>query len=212
MNPSRIFIERPIMTILVMVFFLFMGSLGYYKLPISDMPDVDFPTITVKTVYPGTSPETIANIVSTPLEKQFMQIPGLTSVTSQNTLGNSQIVLNFDLTRNLDGAALDVQAAITQAQAYLPPNLPYPPTFQKVNPSDTPVIYIVMMSDSVDLAEIYRYGFTLVAQRLSMVEGVAQVLVHGQPYAARIDVDPYLASTMNLGLGLFSLSSCRKHP
>ncbi len=198
MNPSRIFIERPIMTILVMVFFLFMGFLGYYRLPISDMPDVDFPTITVKTVYPGTSPETIANIVSTPLEKQFMQIPGLTSVASQNTLGNSQIVLNFDLTRNLDGAALDVQAAITQAQAYLPPNLPYPPTFQKVNPSDTPVIYIVMMSDSIDLAEIYRYGFTLIAQRLTMVEGVAQVIVHGQPYAARIDIDPYLASTMNL--------------
>lgn len=198
MNPSRLFIERPIMTILVMFFFLFMGALGYYRLPISDMPDVDFPTITVKTVYPGASPETIATIVSTPLEKQFMQIPGLTSVASQNTLGNSQIVLNFDLTRNLDGAALDVQAAITQAQAYLPPALPYPPVFQKVNPSDTPVIYIVMMSDSVDLAEIYRYGFTLVAQRLSMVEGVAQVLVHGQPYAARIDVDPYLASTMNL--------------
>jgi len=198
MNPSRIFIERPIMTVLVMVFFLFMGFLGYYRLPISDMPDVDFPTITVKTVYAGTSPETIANIVSAPLEKQFMQIPGLTSVTSQNTLGNSQIVLNFDLTRDLDGAALDVQAAITEAQAFLPPNLPYPPVFQKVNPSDTPIIYIVMMSDSVDLAEIYRYGFTLVAQRLTMVEGVAQVLVHGQPYAARIDVDPYLASTMDI--------------
>ncbi len=186
------------MTTLVMVFFLFMGWLGYYKLPISDMPNVDFPTITVSTYYPGTSPETIATIITTPLEKQFMQIPGLTSVSSQNTLGNSQIVLNFDLTRNLDGAALDVQAAITQAQAYLPPKLPYPPIFQKVNPSDTPIMYIVMMSDSVELAEIYRYGFTLVAQRLSMVEGVAQVLVQGQPYAARVGVDPFLASTMDL--------------
>lgn len=186
------------MTVLVMVFLFFMGVLGYWKLPISDMPDVDFPAITVTTVYPGTSPETIATIVTTPLEKQFMQIPGLTSVSSQNTLGNSQIVLNFDLSRNLDGAALDVQAAITQAQAFLPRNLPYPPIFQKVNPSDTPVMYIAMMSDSVDLAEIYRYGFTLVAQRLSMVEGVAQVLVQGQPYAARIGVDPYLVSTMDI--------------
>jgi len=198
MNPSRIFIERPIMTILVMVSFLVMGLLGYAKLPISDMPNVDYPTITVSTYYPGASPETMANIITTPLEKQFMQIPALTSVTSQSTLGNSQIVLNFELNRDIDGAALDVQAAITQAQGYLPPNLPYPPVFQKVNPSDTPVMYIVMMSDSVDLAEIYRYGFTLVAQRLSMVEGVAQVLVQGQPYAARIDVDPYLTSTMNL--------------
>jgi len=197
-NPSRIFIQRPIMTVLVMVFLFFMGVLGYWKLPINDMPNVDFPAITVSTMYPGASPETIATIVTTPLEKQFMQIPGLTSVSSKNTLGNSQIVLNFDLSRNLDGAALDVQAAITQAQAYLPPNLPYPPIFQKFNPSDTPILDIVMMSDSVDLSEIYRYGFTLVAQRLSMVDGVAQVLVQGQPYAARVGVDPYLVSTMDL--------------
>ena len=196
MNPSRIFVERPIMTTLFMTFLFMMGVLGYIRLPVSDMPDVDFPTITVKAAFPGTNPETMANIVAVPLEKQFMQIPGLHKVTSQNTLGSTQIVLNFDLSRNIDLAAVDVQSAIFQAQAFLPPDLPTPPSYQKVNPSDTPVMYICLMSESVDLAEIYKYGFTLLAQRLSMVDGVAQVLVYGTPYAARIDIDPYLVSTM----------------
>jgi HAE1 family hydrophobic/amphiphilic exporter-1 len=186
------------MTTLLMAFFFMMGVLSFMRLPVSDMPNVDFPTITVKAAFPGTNPETMANIVAVPLEKQFMQIPGLQKVTSQNTLGSTQIVLNFDLSRNIDLAAVDVQSAIYQAQAFLPPDLPTPPSYQKVNPSDTPVMYISLMSESIDLAEIYKYSFTLLAQRLSMVDGVAQVLVYGTPYAARIDMDPYLVSTMGL--------------
>lgn len=197
-NLSRPFILRPIMTILVMVFMLFMGFLGYEQLPVSDLPNVDFPTITVTTQYPGTSPETIANIVSAPLEKQFMGIPAVANVTSSNTLGQSKIVLQFDLDKNIIEAAQEVQQAITQATAYLPPNLPYPPTYQKVNPSDTPILYISLTSETMDLGELYKYGFTIIAQRLSMLEGVAQVLVYGAPYAARINFDPYYISTLGL--------------
>lgn len=186
------------MTILVMTFLLFMGFLGYEKLPVSDLPTVDFPTIAVTTQFPGTSPDTIANIVSAPLEKQFMAIPGVTNVTSQNTLGVSKIVLQFELDKDINVAAQEVQQAITQAQAFLPPNLPYPPVYQKVNPSDTPILYIALTSETLDLGEMYKYGFTIIAQRLSMIEGVAQVLVYGAPYAARINFDPYYISTLGL--------------
>lgn len=205
MNLSRIFILRPIMTILVMAFLLFMGFLGYEKLPVSDLPSVDYPTIMVTTQFPGTNPETMANIVSAPLEKQFMTIPGISTVTSQNTLGVSKIVLQFELNKDINVASGEVQQAITQAQAFLPPNLPYPPTYQKVNPSDTPILYIALTSETMDLGELYKYGFTMIAQRLSMIEGVAQVLVYGAPYAARINFDPYYIST--LGLTFDDLSS-----
>lgn len=200
MNISAPFIKRPIMTTLVMIALLMVGILSYIKLPVSDLPNVDYPTIDVKVPFPGASPETMANTVAAPLEKQFMTIQGVTRVTSNSTLGNTQITLQFDVSKSLDSAALDVQTAISKAQGQLPQDLPNPPTFSKVNPSDTPIVYIAVTSDTMSLQDIYTYAYTFIGQRLSTIEGVAQVLTYGSPYAVRVQVNPELISAQGLTL------------
>jgi len=198
---SDIFIHRPVMTTLVMFGILLFGITGYRLLPVSDLPNVDFPTIQVTASLPGASPETMASAVATPLEKQFSTIAGLDSMTSSNTLGATQIVLQFNLSRNIDAAAQDVQAAISVAQSNLPNDMTNPPSFKKVNPADKPIIYFALTSPTLPLSDLDEYGQTLLAQRISMVGGVAQVLVYGsQKYAVRIRLDP--SRLANKGIGL----------
>jgi HAE1 family hydrophobic/amphiphilic exporter-1 len=201
MNLGAIFIIRPVMTTLVMVAILFFGIIGYQNLPISDLPNVDYPTLQVTSTLPGASAETMASAVSMPLEKQFATIAGLTQMTSTSTLGQSLITLQFDQARNMDGAALDVQAAITAAAKQLPPQMTIPPTFSKVNPASQPVIYLAVSSVTRTLHDVDYYAETLIAQRLSRVGGVAQVQVNGsQVYAVRVQVNPERLATYNLGI------------
>lgn len=188
------------MTILVMLTILVIGSLAYKKLPVSDLPNVDYPTIQVQVSYPGANPETMASTCAVPLEREFMTINGLVSLTSNSALGSTQLILQFNLDKSIDSAALDVQAAINRAQPYLPGDLPYNPTYQKVNPSATPIMYLVVASDTMTQAELYDYGNTYIGQRLNMVEGVSEVDTYGSPYAARIQVDPEKLAAMNIGI------------
>src|SRR5579885_900757 len=192
MNLSEIFIRRFVMTTLLMLGILLFGVMGYKLLPVSDLPNVDFPTLLVTASLPGASPETMASSVATPLENQFSTIAGLSSMTSVNSLGSTQITLEFDLDRSLDGAAVDVQAAITQASRLLPLGMPTPPTFTKVNPADQPVLYLALTSKTVPLWTLDEYGETQVAKRISMISGVAQVQVLGaQKYAVHVQMDPH---------------------
>jgi HAE1 family hydrophobic/amphiphilic exporter-1 len=191
MNLSSLFIKRPIATTLIMMAIIVAGFYGYRQLPVSDLPNVDFPTINVSAVLPGASPETMASSVATPLEKQFSTIAGVTSMTSTSSQSVTSITLQFELSRNLDAAAQDIQAAISVAQSQLPSDMPSPPSFRKVNPADQPILYIALTSPTLALSELDEYGETLLAQRISMVDGVAQVLVYGsQKYAVRIQLDP----------------------
>ena len=191
MNLSATFIRRPVMTTLVMASILLFGILAYRQLPVSDLPSVDYPTIQVTANVPGSNPETMASAVATVLEKQFSTIAGIDTMTSVSMLGRTQITLQFVLTRNIDAAAQDVQAAITRAQRQLPTNMPTPPSYQKVNPADTPFLYLMLTSTTQPLSALDEFGQTLIGQRLSMVDGVAQVLVYGsQKYAVRIQADP----------------------
>ncbi|MCX5908798.1 MAG: efflux RND transporter permease subunit [Deltaproteobacteria bacterium] len=206
MNISETFIRRPIATTLLMLAILLFGIVGYRQLPVSDLPNVDFPTILVTASLPGASPDTMASAVATPLEKQFSTIAGLDSMTSTNALGNTQITLQFDLSRNIDAAAQDVQAAIARAARQLPPELPSPPSYSKVNPADQPVLYLSLSSATLPLSTVDDYAQTLLAQRISMVSGVAQVLVFGaQKYAVRVQVDPKLLA--NRGIGIDEVAS-----
>src|SRR5256885_8199179 len=166
MNVSQTFIERPIATSLLMVAIGMFGLLASRSLPVSDLPNVDFPTLLVTASLPGANPETMASAVATPLENQFSTIAGLESMTSVNSLGNTQITLEFDLSRKLDGAAVDVQAAITQASRLLPQGMPTPPTFTKVNPADQPILYIALTSPTLPLYTLDEYAETRLAQRL----------------------------------------------
>ncbi len=201
MNISRPFIDRPVMTTLVMAAILVFGTMSFRGLPVNDLPNVDFPTITVSTTLPGAGPETMASAVATPLEKQFSTIDGLDSMTSANYLGISQITLQFSLKKNLDAAALDVQAAISRAGAQLPPELPAPPSFQKVNPAASPILFIAMTSPTLPLSTLDEYAETFMAQRISMISGVAQVLVFGsQKYAVRVQLNPDALASIGLGL------------
>src|SRR6201984_733574 len=179
MNLSEPFIRRPVMTTLVMSGILIFGVMGYRLLPVSDLPNVDFPTILVTAALPGANPETMASAVATPLERQFSTIAGLDSMTSANGIGYSQITLQFNLSRALDGAALDVQAAITQAAPLLPAGMPTTPTFRKSNPADQPIIFFSLESETVPLWVLDEYAETTIAQRISTVPGVAQVQVQG---------------------------------
>jgi HAE1 family hydrophobic/amphiphilic exporter-1 len=198
---SELFIRRPVMTTLVMTGILIFGIMAYRLLPVSDLPNVDFPTIQVSAVLPGASPETMASSVATPLEKQFSTIAGVDSMNSQNSLGNSQITLQFNLSRDLDAAAQDVQAAIARAARQLPPNMPSPPTYQKVNPADQPILYLALTSPTLPLYTLDEYGETMLSQRISMVAGVAQVQVFGaQKYAVRIQLDPSQLATRGIGI------------
>jgi HAE1 family hydrophobic/amphiphilic exporter-1 len=158
MSFTESFIKKPIMTTLLMVLVLLFGSAAFFSLPISDLPVVDSPVITVTVGYPGASPDTMASTVAAPLESQFMQIPGLKSIISTNTDSQTQIMLTFDLDRSIDLAAPDVQAAISRAQANLPTDLPAPPTYTKTNPSDTPIMYLMVTSDSLTPGQLYDYA------------------------------------------------------
>ena len=200
MNLTTLFIKRPIMTTLVMVAILFFGIVAYQQLPVSDLPNVDFPTITVSAVLPGASPATMAATVATPLEKQFSTIAGVDNMTSTSSLGLTQIVIQFSLDRDIDAAAQDVQAAITQTLRGLPQGI-LPPSYQKTNPAGAPILTLALTSDQVRLSRLDEYAETTIAQRLSTVSGVAQVLVFGaQKYAVRVQLDPSQLATRNLAL------------
>src|SRR5512136_420421 len=201
MNLSDIFIRRPIMTTLVMAAILLFGFVAYRSLPVSDLPNVDFPTILVTVNLPGASPETMASTIATPLEKQFSTIAGLDSMTSTNGLGISKITLQFNLSRNIDAAAQDVQTAISTAASQLPQNMPTPPTFRKVNPADQPVLYIAMSTSTLPLSVVDEYAENLLAQRISMISGVAEVMVYGaQKYAVRARLDPKALAAKGIGI------------
>jgi HAE1 family hydrophobic/amphiphilic exporter-1 len=200
MNITTVFIKRPVMTTLVMVAILFFGIVAYRKLPVSDLPNVDFPTISVTAVLPGASPSTMAATVATPLEKQFSTIAGVDNMTSTSSLGQTSVVIQFSLDRNIDAAAQDVQAAITQTLRGLPQGI-LPPSYQKTNPADAPILTLALTSDQVPLSQLDEYAQTTIAQRLSTVAGVAQVLVFGaQKYAVRVQLDPSQLATRNLAL------------
>ena len=201
MSISDLFIRRPIMTTLVMAAILIFGIFAYQLLPVSDLPNVDFPTILVSASLPGASPDTMASSVATPLEKQFSTIAGIDSMTSTNSLGLTNITIQFNLSRSLDGAALDVQAAITAAGGQLPPQMPTPPTFQKVNPADSPILYLALSSPTMKLSDVDEAAETTIAQNVSMVNGVAQVQVFGaQKYAMRAQLDPSALASRQIGI------------
>jgi HAE1 family hydrophobic/amphiphilic exporter-1 len=198
---SQLFIERPVMTTLVMAAILIFGVFAYQLLPVSDLPNVDFPTILVSASLPGASPDTMASSVATPLEKQFSTIAGIDSMTSTNSLGQTNITIQFNLSRSLDGAALDVQAAMTAAGGQLPPEMPTPPTFQKVNPADSPILYLALSSPTMKLSDVDEAAETTIAQNVSMVSGVAQVQVYGaQKYAMRAQLDPSALASRQIGI------------
>jgi hydrophobic/amphiphilic exporter-1 (mainly G- bacteria), HAE1 family len=201
MNISAIFIKRPVMTTLLMLAILFFGILGFRTLPISDLPNVDFPTITVSASLPGASPETMSSAVATPLERQFSTIDGIDSINSSSSLGQTSITLQFSLERDIDSAAQDVQAAISQAVKQLPSNMPSPPTYRKVNPSAAPILYLAINSDTLPLYEVDKYAESFLSPRISMVNGVAEVGIFGsQKYAVRVQVDPDKLAAYGLGL------------
>ena len=201
MNIAELFIRRPVMTTLVMLGILLFGFMGYRHLPVNDLPNVDFPTLQVSASLPGASPETMASSVATPLERQFSTIAGIDSMTSSSALGMTQITVQFTLDRDIDAAAQDVQAAITAAIRQLPPEMPSPPTYQKVNPADQPILYLSLNSPTLPLSLVDEYGETLMAQRISMVSGVAQVAVFGaQKYAVRVQLDPRLLASRGIGI------------
>ena len=201
MNLSSIFIRRPVATTLLMAAVLIFGGLAYGVLPVADLPSVDFPTIRVQAALPGASPETMASSVALPLEKQFSAIAGLTSMNSTSTQGGTEITLQFDLSRDIDAAAQDVQAMIGRASRQLPGEMPAPPSYQKVNPADNAIFFIVMRSSTLSLTALDELAQSNVAQRISMVSGVAQVNIFGsQKYAVRIDVDPRQLAARGLGI------------
>jgi HAE1 family hydrophobic/amphiphilic exporter-1 len=201
MNLSELFIRRPIMTTLVMAGILIFGLMSYRLLPISDLPSVDYPTIQVTASRPGASPETMASSVARPLEKQFSSIAGLDLLNSTSTLGNTQITLQFNLSRQIDDAAQDVEAAISAASGQIPSDLPNPPSYSKVNPADQPILYLYMYSPTLQLSQVDSYAQTYLAQKLSTINGVAQVQVYGsQKYAARIQLDPSKLASYQIGL------------
>jgi HAE1 family hydrophobic/amphiphilic exporter-1 len=201
MNLSEVFIKRPVATTLLVVGILVFGVLAYQQLPVADLPSVDFPTIRVTAALPGASPETMASSVALPLERQFTSIAGLTSINSSSTQGGTDITLQFDLNRNIDAAAQDVQAMIGRASRQLPPEMPSPPSYQKVNPADQSIFFIVLRSATLPLSALDEIAQSNLAQRISTVSGVAQVNVFGsQKYAVRVDVDPRELAARSLGI------------
>jgi HAE1 family hydrophobic/amphiphilic exporter-1 len=201
MNLSELFIKRPVTTTLIVLGIIVFGAMSYRLLPVSDLPTVDFPTIQVNAGLPGASPETMASAVALPLEKQFATIAGLNSINSTSSQGGTNITLQFDLSRNIDAAAQDVQAMIAKTARQLPPQMPAPPSYQKVNPGDQPVLFLVLHSETLPMSMIDEYAESTIAQRISMVNGVAQVNVFGAAkYAVRIDVDPRQLAAHGIGI------------
>jgi multidrug efflux pump len=201
MNFSAPFIQRPIATTLLTAAIALAGIVAFKELPVSPLPQVDFPTISVSASLPGASPEIMASSVSTPLEREFGRIAAVTEMTAQSTLGQTSITLQFDLSRNIDAAARDVEAAINAARSYLPANLPNNPTYRKVNPADAPIMIVALTSDKLTPAQLYDAASTILQQRLSQISGVGQVLVGGSSApAVRINVNPTQLNSYGLQL------------
>jgi HAE1 family hydrophobic/amphiphilic exporter-1 len=201
MNVSQLFIERPIMTVLVCLSIILFGAVAFRELPVAALPSVDYPTIAVSAALPGASPETMASTVATPLERQFSTIAGISQMSSVNSLGSSQITVQFNLSRNIDAAAQDVQAAISAAGGLLPSTMPRPPTYQKANPADQAVYYLSLTSDTLPPYKVSEFADLILAQRISMVAGVSSVQVFGnQKYAVRVDLDPNQLAAHNIGI------------
>jgi HAE1 family hydrophobic/amphiphilic exporter-1 len=190
-NISELFIRRPVMTILVMLGIVVFGIAGFKKLPVSSLPNVDFPTIQVTAELSGANPDTMAAAVATVLEKQFSTIAGIDSMTSISGQGTTAVTIQFNLDRDIDAAAQDVNSAIAATARLLPPAMPTPPSFRKVNPADFPVFFLALTSDTLPISTVNEYAETYLAQRISTINGVAQVQVFGQQkYAVRVQVDP----------------------
>jgi HAE1 family hydrophobic/amphiphilic exporter-1 len=201
MNLSAPFIRRPVMTTLVMASFVAFGVVAYRALPVSDLPAVDFPTIAVSASLPGASPDTMAASVATPLERQFSNIAGIKAMNSSSTQGSTSVTIEFDLERDIDAAAQDVQSAISATLGQLPPNMPSPPTFRKVNPADQPILFLSVTSPTLPLSDLNRYAQDLIAQRIATIPGVAEVSLRGgQKYAVRIELDPRELTARGIGL------------
>src|SRR5438270_4939811 len=190
MNLSEPFINKPVMTAVLTLSVILFGILAYFQLPVNDLPAVDYPVIQVTVGYPGASPDTIANNIATPLERQFMQINGLEVVTSKSTQGVATFTLQFALDKHIDAAATDVQTAISQATGSLPADLPAPPTFSKTNPNDEPILYLALTSSSVTPGQLYDYGSTQIGQQISILPGVSRISVFVTKSALRIKADP----------------------
>ena len=212
MNLSEPFIRRPIMTTLVMISILFLGLVAFDALPVSDLPNVEYPTIQVSTGYPGASPSAMANYVTSPLERQFTSIDGIETISSSSSTGNSLIVLQFDLNKNLDAAAQDVQAALNRATPYLPANLPNNPVYTKTNPAQSPIMYIAVTADSIPLGQLYEYAYTIIGRRLGMIDGISSVNVYGSKSAVRIQINPDLLAAHQIGLEEISNAIIQGNP
>src|SRR5579883_1645511 len=201
MNISETFIRRPIATSLLMAGIAMFGIISYRALPVSDLPQVDYPTINVSASLPGANPDTMASAVATPLERQFTTIAGLDSMTSSSSQGSTNVTLQFDLSRDIDGATVDVETAIAEAMPLLPPGMPTPPSFRKQNPGDMPIINLFLTSPTMRLSDVDEYAETVVAKAISMVNGVSQVQVFGSAkYAVRVQVDPNELAAKKIGL------------
>jgi HAE1 family hydrophobic/amphiphilic exporter-1 len=197
---SKPFIERPVMTMLLTASIIVFGFLTFKQLAVNDLPAVDYPVIQVSVNYPGANPETMANTIATPLEKQFTQIPGITLTTSSSTQGSTNITLQFDLSKSVDAAATDVQAAIQRAMGQLPNDLPQPPRFEKSNPNDQPVFFIALTSDTLTDGDLYKYATSQVQQRINILPGVSQVQIFGVKAAIRVKADPGALAARNMTL------------
>lgn len=201
MNISEIWIRRPVMTTMVMLGILFLGLLSYKKLPISNLPNVDFPTISVSAFLPGADPETMASTVATPLEKQFSAISGIDSMTSQSVLGQTSINIQFNLERDIDAAALDVNAAIAAAMGVLPRSMPNPPVYKKVNPADMPIVFLALCADELPVSDLQDFAENVLIPNLSTINGIAEVdVVPAQRYAVRIQVNPMTLANRGIGI------------
>ena len=201
MNFCEPFVRRPVMTVLVMAGILIFGLAGYRLLPVSTLPNVDFPTIQVTGELPGASPETMASAVATVLERQFSTIAGIDEMTSISGQGVTRIVIQFNLDRDIDAAAQDVNSAIASAARQLPATMAAPPSFRKVNPGDSPIYYLALTSQTLPLSAVNEYAETYLAQRISTVNGVAQVQVFGsQKYAVRVQLDPNALATRGIAV------------
>src|SRR5580658_517789 len=201
MNVSELFIRKPVATTLLTVAIALSGAVAFQLLPVSPLPQVDFPTISVSASLPGASPETMASSVATPLERQFGRIAAVTEMTSSSSLGSTSITLQFDLNRDIDAAARDIQAAINAARGYLPSNLPNNPTYRKVNPADSPILLLALTSSVLTRGQMYDAASTIMAQKLSQVSGVGQVTVGGSSLpGVRLELNPTALNKYGIGL------------